>query len=46
MSEHTGVHIHAPHEEMLHEMAEGGESLAQRVAVVTALLATIGALFG
>jgi len=46
MSEHTGVHVHAPHEEMLHEMAEGGESLAQRVAVVTALLATIGALFG
>jgi hypothetical protein len=47
MSEHVGVHVHAAHEEMVEEMAEhGGEGLAQRVAVVTALLATIGALFG
>jgi hypothetical protein len=48
MSEHVGVHVHAAHEEMVHEMAEhgGGDGLAQRVALVTALLATIGALFG
>jgi hypothetical protein len=48
MSEHVGVHVHAAHEEMVDEMAEhgGGEGLAQRVAIVTALLATIGALFG
>ncbi|HLW90242.1 MAG TPA: DUF4337 domain-containing protein [Roseiarcus sp.] len=47
MSEHVGVHTHAAHEELLHEMAEhGAEGLAQRVAIVTALLATIGALFG
>lgn len=47
MSEHVGVHVHAAHEEMVEEMAErGGEGLAQRVALVTALLATIGALFG
>lgn len=48
MSEHVGVHVHAAHEELVHEMAEhgGGEGLAQRVAIVTALLATIGALFG
>jgi hypothetical protein len=48
MSEHVGVHVHAAHEEMVNEMAEhgGGEGLAQRVAIVTALLATIGALFG
>jgi Domain of unknown function (DUF4337) len=47
MSEHVGVHVHAPHEEMVDEMAErGAEGLAQRVALVTALLATIGALFG
>ena len=48
MSEHVGVHVHAAHEEIVHEMAEhgGGDSLAQRVAIVTALLATIGALFG
>jgi uncharacterized protein DUF4337 len=47
VSEHVGVHVHAAHEEMVDEMAEhGGEGLAQRVAIVTALLATIGALFG
>ncbi|HXW20002.1 MAG TPA: DUF4337 domain-containing protein [Roseiarcus sp.] len=47
MSEHVGVHVHAAHEEMVDEIAErGGEGLAQRVALVTALLATIGALFG
>jgi hypothetical protein len=47
VSEHVGVHVHAAHEEMVEEMAEhGGEGLAQRVAIVTALLATIGALFG
>jgi hypothetical protein len=47
MSEHVGVHVHAAHEELVEEMAErGGEGLAQRVALVTALLATIGALYG
>jgi Domain of unknown function (DUF4337) len=47
MSEHVGVHVHAAHEEMVDEIAErGAEGLAQRVALVTALLATIGALFG
>ena len=46
MSEEIGVDIHAAHEKMVDERAEGGESLAQRVAIVTALLATIGALFG
>jgi hypothetical protein len=48
MSEHVGVHVHAAHEEMVDEMAEhgGGVGLAQRVAIVTALLATVGALFG
>lgn len=47
MSEHVGVHVHAAHEEMVEEMAEhGAGGLAQRVALVTALLATIGALFG
>jgi len=47
MSEHVGVHVHPAHEEMVDEIAErGAEGLAQRVALVTALLATIGALFG
>ncbi|MBV1705228.1 MAG: DUF4337 domain-containing protein [Hyphomicrobiales bacterium] len=46
MSEHVGVHIHAPHEENVHEAAEHGDSLASRVALTTAILATLGALFG
>ena len=46
MSDHVGVHIHAAHEERLHEAAEHGDSLASRVAVTTAILATLGALFG
>ena len=46
MSEQLGVEIHAAHEEMVHERAHGGEGLAQRVALTTALLATVGALFG
>jgi Domain of unknown function (DUF4337) len=46
MSEMEGVEIHAAHEELLEKMVERGEGLAQRVAIVTALLATIGALFG
>ena len=52
MSEHGGgVHMHAPHEHMVEESAlgEGGhgaDKLAQKVALTTAVLATIGALFG
>lgn len=45
MSEHHGVHIHQPHEEMVEHGAHF-DSLAQRVALTTAILATIGALFG
>jgi hypothetical protein len=46
MSEHHhGVHMHAPHEEMVEHGAHT-DSLAQRVALTTAILATIGALFG
>ena len=52
MSDHGGgVHMHAPHEHMVEESAlgEGGhgaDKLAQKVALTTAVLATIGALFG
>lgn len=45
MSEHHGVHVHQPHEEMVEHGAHH-DSLAQRVALTTAILATIGALFG
>ena len=44
MSE-TGVHAHAPHEEMLHHAAtQGAGRIGQWIAVFTALLAAIGAL--
>lgn len=45
MSEHAGVHVHAPHEEAVEHGAHN-DGLAQRVALTTAILATIGALFG
>ena len=50
MSEHGGVHVHAPHEHVLEESAHGGghgsDPLVQRVALTTAVIATVGALFG
>ena len=50
MSEHGGgVHMHAPHEEIVEHGAHGGHEaggLTQKVALTTAVLATIGALFG
>jgi hypothetical protein len=45
MSHDHGVHVHQPHEEMVEHGAHS-DSLAQRVALTTAILATIGALFG
>jgi hypothetical protein len=45
MSHDHGVHVHQPHEEMVEHGAHH-DSLAQRVALTTAILATIGALFG
>jgi Domain of unknown function (DUF4337) len=45
MTEESGVEIRSPHEEVLEERArEGG--LAQRIALTTAILATVGAFFG
>lgn len=50
MSEHGGgVHVHAPHEELVEHGAHGGhgpDGLTQKIALTTAILATIGALFG
>ena len=48
MSDHGGgVHVHAPHEELVEHGAHGGgDALSQKIALTTAVLATIGALFG
>ena len=49
MSDHGGgVHVHAPHEELVEHGAQGGHSdgLSQKIALTTAVLATVGALFG
>jgi lipopolysaccharide export LptBFGC system permease protein LptF len=45
MSEH-GIHVHGPHDHALeHEAQADPHGLAGRLAVATAILATIGALF-
>ena len=43
----TGFHVHGPHDHELEHAAQhgGADSFAGRVAVMTAVLATIGALF-
>lgn len=46
MSEH-GFHVHGPHDHAVEHVAEhGGDNFSSRIAVMTALLATAGALFG
>jgi hypothetical protein len=46
MSEH-GFHVHGPHDHAVEHVAEhGGDNFSNRIAVMTALLATAGALFG
>jgi hypothetical protein len=45
MSEH-GFHVHGPHDHHVEHAAHSGDNLAGKIAVITALLATIGALFG
>jgi len=44
MSEH--FHAHGPHDHEAEHAAHTGDPLAARVAVLTAILATIGAVFG
>lgn len=46
MSDH-GFHVHGPHDHALEHAAEhgGNDSFTGRIAVLTAILATIGALF-
>lgn len=39
-------HVHGPHDHELEHAAHSGDSFAGRIAVMTAIFATIGALFG
>ncbi|UCV02453.1 DUF4337 domain-containing protein [Dechloromonas denitrificans] len=46
MSDH-GFHVHGPHDhEVEHVAQHGGDSFTGRLAVLTAVLSTIGAIFG
>jgi len=46
MSEH-GFHVHGPHDhEVEHVAQHGGDDVTSRLAVLTAILSTIGAIFG
>ena len=46
MSGH-GFHVHGPHDHHVEHAAQhGGDSFAGKIAVLTAILATVGALFG
>src|SRR4051812_24444563 len=45
MAQHHAIHVHQPHEEAVEHGARF-DTLAQRVALTTAILATVGALFG
>ena len=46
MSEH-GFHVHGPHDhEVEHVAQHGGDSFTSRLAVLTAVLSTVGAIFG
>ena len=46
MSDH-GFHVHGPHDhEMEHVAQHGGDSFTSRLAVLTAVLSTVGAIFG
>ena len=45
MSGH-GFHVHGPHDHEVEHAAHGGDSFSSKIAVITAILATVGALFG
>ena len=40
-----GFHVHGPHDHAVEHGAQAGDSLASRVAVMTAILSTVGAVF-
>ncbi len=39
-------HVHGPHDHAVEHGAQGGDSLASRIAVMTAILSTLGAVLG
>ncbi|HTD03355.1 DUF4337 domain-containing protein [Undibacterium sp.] len=39
-------HVHGPHDHELEHAAHGNDDFASRIAVMTAIMATVGALFG
>jgi hypothetical protein len=41
-----GFHVHGPHDHAVEHEAKHGDSFAGRIAVMTAIFATIGAFFG
>jgi len=41
-----GFHVHGPHDHAVEHEAQHGDGFAGRIAVMTAIFATIGALFG
>jgi hypothetical protein len=41
-----GFHVHGPHDHEVEHQAEHGDPFAGRIAVMTAIFATIGAMFG
>jgi hypothetical protein len=45
MSGH-GFHVHGPHDHAVEHAAHGNDPFSSRIAVMTAILATIGAMFG
>jgi len=45
MSGH-GFHVHGPHDHAVEHAAHGSDEFSNKIAVMTAVLATIGALFG
>lgn len=46
MSGH-GFHVHGPHDHQVEHVAQhGGDSFTSRIAVLTAVLSTVGAIFG
>ena len=45
MSEH-GFHVHGPHDHAVEHAAHGGDGFSNNIAVMTAVLATVGAMFG
>lgn len=45
MSGH-GFHVHGPHDHEVEHAAHSGDSFSSKIAVTTAILATVGAVFG